>query len=178
MPSAVQRAFSTQSGHFTRPFYIRCGTCGFALWWTCLPHSSAIGCFWCWTQRHGQRMQCQCHGRIFWGICFPLFLFREGHQESMRRVCDSDLGGSQLAISTRVPRPSPYDTHSSLPSSAMAGPASPAEDQGASQQSQPAPASRLVTVRESLLSSGTSDRVFQLVSQPRHNSTENIYNYR
>ena len=96
----------------------------------------------------------------------------------MRGVSNSDLGGSQLAISTRVPRPSPYDTHSSLPSSAMAGPAHPTKDQGASQQPQPAPASCLITVRESPLSSGASDRVFQLVSQSRHDSTENVYNYR
>ena len=103
----------------------------------------------------------------------PFFLFREGHQESMRRVCDSDLGGSQLAISTRVPRPGPYDTHFYLPSSAMAGPASPAEDQGASQQSRPAPASCLVTVQESLLSSGSSgasDRVIRLVQQSQCDS--------
>ena len=77
-----------------------------------------------------------------------------------------------------VPRPGPSDTHSSLPSSTTAGSADPTEDQGASQQSRPAPASHLVTVRESLLSSGASDRVFQLVSQPKRDSTENVYNYR
>ena len=83
-----------------------------------------------------------------------------------------------MAIPTMVPRPGPFDTHSSLPSSATAGSASPAKDKGASQQSRPAPASHLVTVRESLLSSGASDRVFQLVSQPKRDSTENVYNYR
>ena len=64
-----------------------------------------------------------------------------------------------------VPRRGPSDTHSSLPSSTTAGSACPAEDQGASQQFQPAPASHLVTVQESLLSSGALDRVIQVVSQ-------------
>ena len=96
----------------------------------------------------------------------------------MEGVSDFDLGGFQLAIPTMVPRPGPSDTHSSLPSSATAGSANPAEDQDASQQFRPAPASRLATVQESLLSSGTSDRVFQLVSQSRHDLTENVYNYR
>ena len=96
----------------------------------------------------------------------------------MRRVGNSDLGGFQLVIPTRVPRPGPSDTHSALPSSATAGPADPAEDQGVSQQSRPAPASRLVTVRESLLSSGDSDRVSRLISQSRRESTQNVDNYR
>ena len=104
--------------------------------------------------------------------------FGEGHRESTRGVSNSDLGGSQLAIPTMVPRPGPSDTHSFLLPSATAGPADPTEDQGTTQQSRQAPASRLVTVRESLLSSGTSDRVFQLVSQSRRDSTENVYNYR
>ena len=85
---------------------------------------------------------------------------------------------------TLVPQPSASTVRLSsagpphVTSSATAGPADPTEDQGASQQSRPAPASRLVTVRESLLSSGASDRVFQLVSQSRRDSTENVYNYR
>ena len=58
------------------------------------------------------------------------------------------------------------------------GSVNPAEDQDASRQSRPAPALHLVTVLESLLSSGDSERVSQLVSQSRRDSTENVYNYR
>ena len=77
-----------------------------------------------------------------------------------------------------VPRPGPSDTHSSLPSSITAGSVNSAEDQGVSQQSRPAPALHPVTVLESLLLSVASDRVFQLVSQSRRDSTENVYNFR
>ena len=108
----------------------------------------------------------------------PFFLFGEGHQDSMRGVGNSDLGDSHLAISTRVPRPGPSDIHSSLPSSTVVGSAGPAEDRGASQQSRQAPTSHLVTVHESLLPSGSSDRVIQLVSQSWHNLTENVCDYR
>ena len=90
----------------------------------------------------------------------------------------TDLGGFHWAISAMVPRPCPSETHSSLPSSATAGPASLAKDQGALQQFRPAPMSHLVTVRESLLSSGTADRVIQLVLQSRRDLTENFCNYR
>ena len=109
------------------------------------------------------------------GLCVSFSShFGEGHQESMRGVSNSDLGGSHLTIPTMVLRPGPSDTHSFLLPSATAGPADPTEDQGTTQQSRQAPASRLVTVRESLLSSGASDRVFQLVSQSRRDSTENV----
>ena len=98
----------------------------------------------------------------------------EGYSESTRGVSDSDLGGSQLAISTRVPSPGPSDTHSPRPTSTTVGSVNPAEDQGVSQQSRPAPAFHPVTVLESLLLSGDSDRVSQLVSQSRRDSTESI----
>ena len=97
----------------------------------------------------------------------PSSHFGGDHQEGMRGVGDSDLGSSQLAISAMVPRPGPADVRSSPPSSATAGSARPAEDQGATQQSRLAQASRLVTMRDSLLSSGAQNRVIQLLLQSR-----------
>ena len=156
--------------------------CGFAPWWTCLPHSSTIdsSCMslQCQTLRHGSGCSVSVVGESSGVHVSSASHFGEGHQESTRGVSDSDLGDSQLAVPTMVPRPGPSDTHSFLPSSATAESASPTEDQCASQQSQPAPASHLATVQESLLSSGDSDRVFQLVSQSRRNLTENVWNYR
>ena len=104
--------------------------------------------------------------------------FGEGRQEGTGRVGDSDSGSPQLAITTMVPGSGTTGSHASPPTSAATGSTDPAEVLGAAQQPRTAPASRLVAVRESLLTSGASDRVIDLVSQSRRKLTENVYGYR